>query len=494
MGEEIDRRSFTPEDFDRFDERLRSAMTALGELLARPGFGEGPVTIGAEAELVLVGDDGRAVPANHDVLTEVADPDMSAELVRFSLEYNAPYSALAGAPFTRLERNLTGALDRLRPAAAAYGARVGAVGILPTLLASDLGTDSLSDLNRFRALSEGLQRLRQRAFIIRITGREPLEMTWSDVTLEGACTGFQVHLRVSPDDFARVYNAAQIATGPVLAVCGNSPTFLGRRLWDETRIPLFRQSIDDRDRLVGSRGPARVPFGHGWLRTGAEEIFAETVALYAPLLPVSSDEDHLARVRGGEVPDLHELRLHNGTVWRWNRPIFDPSGGGHLRLEMRALPSGPTPIDMAANAAFLVGLTLALAEEGWMTMALPFRLADANFYRAAEYGLEAELLWPAPRPPSPRPVRAARLVRDLIEIARRGLVAAAVAPEEADAMLEVIAGRAERGTTGARWQLRTLESLEPRLDREDALVAMMERYLENAATHEPVHLWPLPRQ
>jgi gamma-glutamyl:cysteine ligase YbdK (ATP-grasp superfamily) len=493
MGEEIDRQSFDPEDYDRFDERLRSSMTAFRELLARPGFGAGPVTVGAEAELALVGRDGYALAANHEVLEGVGDPEMSAELVRFSLEYNAPYSPLAGSPFTKLARDMTSALERLGRAAEPLGGRVLAVGILPTLREEDLGSDALSDLNRFRALSDGLRRLRQRAFTIQISGREPLELTWSDVTLEGACTGFQIHQRVAPEDFARTYNAAQIATAPVLAVSGNSPTFLGRRLWEETRIPLFRQSIDDRDRLVGSRGPARVPFGHGWMRTGADEIFAETVALYAPLLPVVSDEDHLERVRAGEVPRLDELRLHNGTVWRWNRPVFDPTGEGHLRLEMRALPAGPTPIDMAANAAFMVGLTRALADQEWMTMALPFRLADANFYRAAQYGLETELLWPAERPPSPRPRRAARLVPELVEVAHAGLIAAGVDAAESDMMMAVIAERAERGITGARWQLRTLESLEPRLDREDALVAMVNRYLENAATGEPVHRWPLPR-
>lgn len=161
-------------------------------------------------------------------------------------------------------------------------------------------------------------------------------------------------------------------------------------------------------------------------------------------------------------------------------------------MEMRALPSGPTALDMAANAAFMVGLTQALADEEWMTMALPFRLADTNFYRAAEYGLEAELLWPAERPPSPRPRRAARLVRELVGVAHGGLVASGVDPAEADTMMDIVAGRCERGMTGARWQLRTLESLEPRLDRDDALVTMMERYLENAASGEPVHRWPLP--
>jgi len=491
MGEEIDRQSFAPEDYERFDERLRSCMVALREVLARPGFGAGPPSIGAEVELGLVGPDARALPRNNEVLAAMDDPSMAPELVRFSLEYNTRPSPLAGRPFGALRDALCEGIATAARGAAAIDGRVAAVGILPTLREEDLAADAISDLNRFQALSDGLKRLRQRAFVIRISGREPLDMTWSDVTPEGACTGFQVHLRVPPQDFARTYNAAQIATAPALAVAGNSPTFLGRLLWDETRIPLFRQSIDDRDRLVGSRGPARVPFGHGWLRTGVEEILAETVALYAPLLPVSSDEDHIARVTAGEMPDLHELRLHNGTVWRWNRPVVDPAGKGHLRLEMRALPAGPTPLDMAANAAFLVGLTLAFAQEDWMTMALPFRLAEANFYRAAEYGLSGELLWPEPRPPSPRPRRAARVVMDLVEVAHRGLIDAGVETADADEMLGVIDERVRSGLTGARWQRRVLESLEPRLERDEALVAMLERYLAHSASGEPVHRWPL---
>ncbi|MEW6581672.1 MAG: glutamate--cysteine ligase [Actinomycetota bacterium] len=489
MGQEIDRDTFDPADYDRFDARVRRCMDALGELLARPGFGTGPASLGAEVELALVDSGAHALPLNHEVIAALGDPRVTVELVRFNLEYNDPPHLLAGRPFAALERSLAAAIARLGDAAAPFGGRIAAVGILPTIREADLG-GALSDVHRFRALSHGLRRLRQRAFTIRISGREPLDTTWGDLTLEGANTGFQVHLRVAPDDFARTYNAAQIATAPALACAGNSPIFLGRRLWQETRIPLFRQAIDDRDKLVGSRGPARVAFGHGWLRTGVEEIFAETVALYAPLLPVCGDDDPLAQVRSGGVPELSELRLHNGTVWRWNRPVYDPAGGGHLRLEMRALPAGPTPADMAANAAFLIGLTLALRDEEWMTVALPFRLADANFSRAAEHGLDAELLWPAPRPPSPRPVQASRLVLGLVETARRGLVGAGVDPADADRALGVVADRVEAGVTGSRWQLRTLERLEPRLSREEALPAMLELYLAAAASGEPVHRWP----
>jgi hypothetical protein len=229
-------------------------------------------------------------------------------------------------------------------AARRHGAEPVLVGILPSVRAADLGPDAMTDTPRFRALATGVRRLRERAFAIRIDGEEPLETRWTDVTPEGANTSLQVHLRVAPHRFAALHAAAQIATAPAVAAAGNSPLFLGHRLWEETRIALFKQAVDERGELPdGWRPPARVSFGHGWVRGGAHELFAESVALHVPLLPVCGDEDALACVRDGGVPRLEELRLHHGTVWRWNRAIYDPGAGGHLRIELRALPSGPTP-------------------------------------------------------------------------------------------------------------------------------------------------------
>jgi hypothetical protein len=245
----------------------------------------------------------------------------------------------------------------------------------------------VTDAARYRALDRGLRRLHQSPFRIRIAGAEALELTSEHVTAEGANTSFQMHLRVAPEYFTRVYNAAQLATAPVLAAAGNSPVFLGRRLWEETRIALFKQSVEDRRRSP-RRGPARAGFGTGWLRGGALEQFTESVRRHEPLLPFVSD----ARPEQG-VPPLDELRLHQGTVWRWNRAIYDPSAGGHLRIEMRALPAGPTLTDMLANAAFLIGLTLWLAswDERW-TYAVPFERADtASTARPSTARRRAEL-------------------------------------------------------------------------------------------------------
>ena len=362
-------------------------------MLGWPGFGAGPVTIGAELELCLVDDAARPLPRNQAVRALAADPRIALELNRFNLELNSSPVPLAGPgsrPFATLAGELGELLDRVGDAARTYRGRVALIGILPTLGQAHLGMGVVTDAARYRALDRGLRRLRQGPFVIRITGAEPLELTSEHVTPEGANTSFQVHLRVAPGEFTRIYNAAQLATGPALAVAGNSPTFLGHRLWEETRIALFKQSVEDRDHRGPRRGPSRSAFGTGWLRGGALELFTESVRLYEPLLPFISD------ATPGDIPHLAELRLHQSTVWRWNRAIYDPASGGHLRIEMRALPAGPTMTDMLANAAFLIGLTLWLADrdERW-TYALPFERADHGFYRAAQYGLAAELSWPA---------------------------------------------------------------------------------------------------
>jgi hypothetical protein len=349
----------------------------------------------------------------------------------------------------------------------------------------------MTDLPRYRALNTGLRRLRQDPFRIRIAGEDPLELTSEDVALEGANSSFQIHLRVDPADFTRTYNAVQLATAPVLAVSGNSPTFLGHRLWAETRIALFKQSVDDRQAQRPHRQPARTALGTGWLRDGALELFTQSARLYRPLLPIIGNLGSRPDGAGWQAPPLHELRLHQGTVWRWNRAIYDPASGGHLRIEMRALPAGPTVIDMLANAAFLIGLSLWLADQDprW-TYALPFERADHGFYRAAQQGLSARLSWPAGHRDRMQTLPAAKLVTELVPAARQGLLQAGVTPAEADTLLAVISARTATGQTGAAWQRATLAAARRHHDPERALAVMLDHYLQYAETGLPVHTWP----
>ena len=494
MGSFIDKEEFSQADYTLFAERLQQSLVMLQDLLSRPGFGDGPKTLGAEMELSIVDQEGRAYPINRSVLAGNLDASFQLELNRFNLEYNTSPVPLAGTPFSQMEAELTRSLHALNQLAGAQGGRVVPIGILPTLTEADLQATALTDHPRYRALSAALRTLRHQPFQVCIDGPDPLKMTWDDVTLEGANTSFQVHLRVPPSEFAAVYNAAQLVSPVAVAACANSPLFLGHRLWDETRVALFKQSIDTRLPSDGDwRLPARVSYGLGWVRQGAYELFAEAVGIFPPLLPVSSGHSPLERHQRGTLPSLDELRLHQGTVWRWNRPVYDPKHGGHLRVELRSLPSGPTPLDMAANTAFLVGMIQAFSSEvDRLLPVFPFEYTHRNFYRGAQFGLDAVLLWPVTRYPSPREIPVRDLAMDLLPLAEQGLSQLGVDAQESKRMLDVIRVRIQRGRTGARWQSQTLEHLERRSPRRQAVVALLNRYVEQLDQGDPVGEWTVP--
>ena len=492
MGQEK-REQGAPErhDLSLFSERLHTGLQALAETLSRPGFGTGETTVGAELEVSLVDTHGRPAPINSEVRSESDDPRITYEIDRFNLELNTDPVRLSGHPFASLGAGLRGGLAEMKRAAALHDGGVLTVGILPTLRVSDLQSSAMTKTRRYEVLSQSLRQDRGRPFCARVDGLDPLELTCEDVTLEGANTSFQLHLKVPPDEFARTYNAAQLATLPALAVAGNSPFLVGHRLWEETRIALFKHSVDDRSEpSVGGFPPPRVSFGHGWVRKGACELFEESVMFHKPLLPFVGKSDPLEELARGETPRLEELRLHHGTVWRWNRAVYDAAG--HIRIEFRAMPSGPSVVDMMANAAFLIGLTLGLAPEAdrWVTR-IPFEHARWGFYRAAQHGLDADLLWPASSAPSPRRVNAATLALELMPVARDGLLAAGVDANDVDPWLDILRSRIQSRQTGAQWQRRALEALERDQTRDEALHSLVLRYAEHSERDEPVHQWPI---
>lgn len=469
----------------RFRRRLRRCLGVLEDLLADPGFGRGPRTLGAELECSLVGPDVAPFPANDRILARVADPRWTVELDRFNVEANLDPRPLAGSSLSGLRVQLEEVLGILGRAAGDHGARIATVGILPTAGIEDLRADAMTDETRYRALDHGLRRLRGAPFRIEISGPDHLRLRYEHVSLEGANTSFQLHLRLTPDRFADVFDGAQLATGPVLAAAANSPLLLGRRLWAETRLALFQQAVDDRP-PSGQDRPPRVGFGPGWAEEGPAGLFREMVERYRPVL---------AQVGGdtltGDPPPLDELRLHAGTVWWWNRPVYDPSSGGHLRLELRVLPSGPTVGDMVANAALLLGLALGLAPRvPALRRRLPFALARDDWYRAARDGPAARLHWPdGSGRIEQRPAR--ELVLDLLPTALEGLVDAGVDRGEAEEHLGVVARRVREGSNGASWQRAAFEAL--RNDgHPDPCAGMLARYLDEAAGGRSVHDWVDP--
>lgn len=489
MGLSIDRSSFTEEEYHHAGVRLRENLAALKALLERPGFGHGDASLGAELEMSIVGDDAQALPLNREVLAQSLDPNLQLELDRFNLEYNLSPVQAAGEPFRAMQTELESALSALGEISGQHGGRIIPIGILPTLTMEQLQSGWMTDLARYHALAAGIKRIRQESISISIDGPEPLEAEFDSVTVEGANTSFQVHLRVNPEEFANCYNAAQLATPLALAVGANSPFLLGHSLWDETRIALFKQAVDTRRHKNEWRRMARVPFGHGWVRKGAYELFAESCHLYPILMPITSAVDDRTVVRDGGIPELAELRLHQGTIWNWNRPVYDSADGGHLRIELRALPSGPTPVDMMASAAFLVGLTVGLSKSIEATLpAFPFRYADFNFYRAAQSSLDADLLWPTLDETSPGEFSARDLCRKLLPLASDGLEMIGVDENERSRLLGLIRDRLDRNVTPAAWQRKTLDEFTG-VDRPEALKMLVEKYLSMMATGKPITEW-----
>jgi gamma-glutamyl:cysteine ligase YbdK (ATP-grasp superfamily) len=491
MGLEIDKSSFTPQEFSGFYQRLQSNLQALKALLKRPGFGAGPGSIGAELELCIVDRNGHPLMINSEIQQAQADPQLTLELNRYNLEYNLTPVPTRGTPFSRIETEIRGAITALEESAVSHEGHILAIGILPTLRRRDFGLHVMTEQRRYQALTDGLSRIRGKRIQVRINGDEPISLRARDVTLEGANTSLQLHYRVLPENFADTYNAMQLATPVVLALAGNSPFLLGHRLWHETRIPLFKHAIDGAGCSGQSGRASRVNLGTGWVRDGAYELFAESALLHDALLPVCREgEDDMQTVLNGGLPKLHELRLHQGTIWPWNRVIYDDSCGGHLRIEMRALPAGPTACDMMANAAFLIGLAEGLRGDITELMpALPFAMLEHNFYRSAEFGLGSRLLWPSSCHRRLEEVSVAQLARSLLPLAAEGLGRIGIDAVETGHYLGIIEQRLERGRTGARWQLGQVSRLSRRLSRHRALKTMLEGYRVRAEINQPVAQW-----
>ncbi|GAA3241587.1 glutamate-cysteine ligase family protein [Actinocorallia longicatena] len=494
MGKDVEAVEISGEDRRQYREKVRRCLDVLARMLRESRFEFGRPHIGLEIELNLVDAAGDPLMRNTDVLDAIADPAWETELGRFNLEINVPPRELGGAG--ALEEEIRDNLNNAEDAARTVGASLVMVGILPTLRESDIHLENLSGNDRYHLLNQQIFAARGEAMPIVIEGAERLETAVESITPEAACTSAQFHLQVSPEEFAAAWNAAQAIAGVQVAVAANSPFLFGRQLWHESRITLFEQATDTRpDELKAQGVRPRVWFGERWI-TSVFDLFEENTRFFPALLPICSEEDPVAAFEAGETPTLDELTLHNGTVYRWNRPVYAVvEGRPHLRVENRVLPAGPTVADTMANGALFYGLLRYLADEDrpvWTRMG--FSAAEENLHRAARLGIHAPLAWPDPDGRDHGDPTAARLVlRRLLPMAAEGLVRQGFDPGRRDRLLGIIEQRCAAERTGADWQIATVRALEERrnLTRPEALRAMMLRYIANMHTNEPVHTWPV---
>ena len=491
MGRDIEPIKISGEDRRKYREKLRRSLDVFERMLRESVFDPGLSLVGQEIELNLVDERGEPSMRNAAVLEAIANPAWATELGQFNIEINVPPRQLAGAALGDLEDEIRADLNAADNKARGSGSRLVMIGILPTLRQDDVHEGTLSANARYRVMNEQIFAARGEDLRIAIEGSEHLLTHADSITPEAACTSVQLHLQVSPEAFASFWNAAQAIAGVQVALGANSPFLFGRQLWHETRITLFEQATDTRPEELKQQGVRpRVWFGERWI-TSVFDLFEENIRYFPALLPICEDEDPVAVLESGRCPRLEEMTLHNGTIYRWNRPVYAAvNGKPHLRVENRVLPAGPSVADTIANAAFYYGLVRALAEAQrpiWTQMS--FATAAENLHAAARYGLEAQVYWPglgeAPA--------AELILRRLLPLATEGLSRWGVRRSDADRLLGIIEQRCLTGQTGASWQMATVEAAAdgPARDRREALRLMTQRYIEQMNANEPVHTWPV---
>ena len=471
-----------------FTKAILHDLKALEEMLARGMIESGIRRFGAEQEFFLVDKGWRPATVAVDVLKRLPEGPFTTELALFNLEANLEPKLLTGRCFSSLQVELEELIETVRAAAKEEGAEVALTGILPTLAKSDLSLDNMTPMPRYYALNDALNRMRGGAYRLRIEGTDEILIEHDSVMLEACNTSCQVHLQVSSDEFPLFYNVAQVVTAPALAASVNSPLLFGKRLWYETRIALFQQSMDTRSATPHLREMSpRVRFGEKWVKSSVTELFQEDIARFRVLLAGDVDEDPFAVLESGGVPRLKALQTHNGTVYRWNRPCYGVTEGNpHLRIECRALPSGPTTLDEIANAAFWIGLVIGGAREfGDVSRTMDFADAKANFLAASRRGLEAGFHWITGETVGAREL----ILEDLIPLARSGLADLEIEPAEIDRYLDVIEERVESGLTGAVWQLRSLHAMRDQGTKPERLTALTAAIVRRQREGLPGHRW-----
>lgn len=494
MGEQRVSSVDDQKQMQKFVRSLLNDVAALDYMLENDLFENDIHRIGAEQEMVMV-DKNNFKPAlvAMEALSKMEHyPWVETELAKFNLETNLDPRKFEKDCFSALEKENTEKLNKIQEVLDGMDTSIVLTGILPTLRKYHLDMENLTPKKRYFALMEALNKQRiGESYELRIMGIDELLVKHSSPLLEASNTSFQVHLQVAPKDFVKMYNIAQALTGPMMAIAANSSVVFGKRLWHETRIALFQQSLDTRTSHdhMRERSP-RVIFGRDWLKDSILEIYKEDIARFRVLLSSDIEEDSLALLKNKQIPKLRALQVHNSTVYRWNRPCYGISENGkpHLRIENRILPSGPTVIDEVANACFWLGCMIGLSMEvDDIREKMSFADARDNFGKAAKFGIDSKFTWFYDRK-----ISAEDLIFELLPIAKKGLEAKNINPEDIDKYLGIIRIRAEKNMTGARWLLRSFTKLSEKVNTDEALSVLTATMIQNQQTNKPVHEWDLP--
>lgn len=481
----------TQKQLNEFTKHILTDIKALERMLEEGWFNEDPIHMGAEQELCIVDEHCKPSPKSMNLISGL-DPDVfTTELALFNLEANLPPLQLEKDCFSRLEKSINTLFKDLRVLGKKENLDFVITGILPTIRKFDLDINNLTPMERYYALLKAISKMRGKQHELRIHGLDELNITHDSAMLESCNTSFQVHLQVRPDDFVCKYNTAQILTAPVMAIATNSPLLFGKRLWSETRIALFRQSIDTRRSAEYFRDRnARVMFGNGWLKNSITDMYKEDISRFRVFLTTDFDKDSLILLDQGKTPRLKALSIHNSTVYRWNRACYGISANGkpHLRIENRVFPAGPSVIDEVSNAAFWIGLMNGFGDECKdIENTFDFDDAKDNFMSAARDGLNTDFSWA-----HGKKYNATELIaKELIPLARQGLEKCGIVKNDIDRYMDVIEARNENRQTGTSWIIKSYSGLQKEANREEISIAITSGMLKNQKLGKPVHEWKL---
>lgn len=476
------------EDANSFKQHMLNDFSALELMLKERIIEEGVQKVGAEQEINFLDNSWRPSLIALPILERLNDKAFTSEYCQFNLEFNLPPLSFKGNFLSSMKSQIQENLHKVIEAAKEFDSEVILTGILPTVLRSDASVDVITPEPRFRALFELMQKYRGKAYEYHIKGIDDLIMRDNLAVFGGCMTSFQLHFQISPNESVEKFNWAQMISGPVLAAATNSPLFLGKRLWHETRIALFQQATDVRKPYLNFKEKeARVSFGNEWVKDSILEIFQDEIVNYKVLLATDLDEDSLAIVKSGGVPELKALNFHNGTIYKWNRPCYGVANGkAHLRIENRILPAGPTMEDQIANAALWFGLMNGQTEK-YMNLQekLPFSIVKDNFLKAARMGLEVKFNWLDGELVSAQKL----LIEELIPLAENGLKKAGVDNKDIHHYLNIIAERVRKGQTGSSWMLQSFNKLIQEGTVYEALLAITAGTVRRQQQDIPVHQW-----
>lgn len=491
MGEQSVRHTIDKNQLKVFTQHLFNDIKALEIMIENGMIEEGVHRIGAEQELCLIDSSYRPAPLAMEVLANIQDEHFTTELSKFNLEINLDPQSFTDDALSKMESQLRELLDKCYAVTKRHNVKPVLVGILPTIRPSDLSLDNITPVPRYYALNDTISRLRGGPYEFRIQGTDELIAKEDTFMFESCNNSFQVHYQLGASEFIEKYNWAQAISGPVLASCTNSPFMLGKRLWRETRIAIFQQATDTRRSSGGSQREmmGRVFFGNEWVSNSVADIFKEDVARFRVLVSADVKEDSVQALQEGRCPKLKALRVHNGTIYKWNRACYGITNGKpHLRIENRLFPSGPTVLDEMANTALWLGLMHGMPEEyGRLIPKSDFDNAKTNFFRAAKNGMGAMFRWINNKVYSSQDL----INKELLPIARDGLKKAGIQKMDIDRYMEVIQERVETGISGSQWMLDSFASLKKKGTKDEALVSIAAAIANRQDKGKPVHTWKI---